>query len=186
MGHDFERRSALALLAVPIGAALASSARAEVKSPINSAITFDVWMQVNALGQTYSDCVDRLDFEGLEKIFTADATYDYAPNSVKVGRSAISDFLKKALVTQARTIHFVGAPAISVGTDAGTYTSWMSVMARHEGRNGENHTVYGRYLDLLQPDPASGALLIARRRVVTQIAEGVGAGNPRYWLDRGV
>ena len=142
-------------------------------------------MQVSTLGQTYSDCCDRLDFDGLEKIFTPDATYDYAPGSVKVGRAAISSFLKAALVSQARTIHFVGAPAISVGTDPGTYTSWMSVMARHEGRNGENHTVYGRYLDLLQPDPDSGALLIARRRVVTQIAEGVGAGNPRYWLDRG-
>ena len=89
-------------------------------------------------------------------------------------------------MTQAHTIHFVGAAAVSAGADAGTYTSWMSVMARHEGKDGQNHTVYGRYVDLLQPDPASGALLIARRKVFTQIAEGVGAGNPRYWLDRGV
>ena len=185
MGRGFERRDALTLLAVPLSAALAVSARAEIKPANNQAVTFDAWMQVNALGQTYSDCCDRLDFDGLQKIFTADATYDYAPGSVKVGRSAISDFLKTALVTQARTIHFVGVPAVSMGTDPGTYTSWMSVMARHEGKNGENHTVYGRYLDLLQPDPGSGALLIARRRVVTQIAEGVGAGNPRYWLDRG-
>ena len=185
MLHDLERRGALALLAVPIGAALVASARAEVKPATASPVSFDVWFQVDALGKTYSDCLDRLDFDGLGKIFALDATYDYAPGSVKVGRAAITDFLKAALVTQVHTIHFVGGPAISVGTDPGTYTSWMSVMARHEGRNGENHTVYGRYLDLLQPDPGSGALLIARRKVFTQIAEGVGAGNPRYWLNRG-
>lgn len=185
MEHGIERRSALALLAVPVGVALAASARAEVKPASSPQVTFDVWMQVNTLGQTYSDCVDRLDFDGLEQIFTADATYDYAPGSVKVGRSAISEFLKKALVTQAHTIHFVGVPAVTVGRESGTYTSWMSVMARHEGKNGENHTVYARYVDLLTPDPSSGALLIARRKVITQIAEGVGAGNPRYWLERG-
>ena len=55
-------------------------------------------------------------------------------------------------------------------------------MARHEGKNGQNHTVYGRYLDVFEPDPASGELLIARRKVVTQIAEG--AGGERYWLER--
>lgn len=179
-----KRRGALALAAVPVAAALVASARAQVKPVASSPVTFDVWTQINTLGQTYSDCLDRLDFAGLVKIFSADATYDYAPGSVKVGRETIAAFLKGALITQARTIHFVGVPAVSVGLDPGTYTSWMSVMARHEDKNGENHTVYARYLDLLQPDPDSGALLIARRKVVTQIAEGVGAGNPRYWLDR--
>lgn len=185
MSHGLSRRGGLALAVLPLGAALATSARAEVKPATASAVTFDVWLQVSTLGQTYCDCLDRLDFEGLVKIFTADATYDYAPGSTKVGGAAIAELLKGALVTQARTIHFVGAPAVRVGTEPGTYTAWTSVMARHEGKNGQNHTVYGRYVDLLQPDPASGTLLIARRKVFTQIAEGVGAGNPRYWLDRG-
>ena len=185
MLHGFERRNALALLAIPIGAAFASSARAEVKPEPAPPVSFSVWLQINALGQTYSDCVDRLDFEDLTTIFTEDATYDYAPGAVKVGRTAIIDFLKGALETQARTIHFVGVPDISVGSDPGTYTAWSSVMARHEGKNGKNHTVYGRYSDLLKPDSVSGVLLIARRKVVTQIAEGEGAGNPRYWLNRG-
>ncbi len=185
MLHDLKRRGALALAALPIGIALTRPAQAEEKPAGSPPVTFDVWIQAAALGQTYSDCLDRLDFEGLGKIFTADATYDYAPGAVKVGRVAIAEFLKGALVTQARTIHFVSAPAVSAGTEPGTYTSWMSVMARHEGKNGQNHTVYGRYVDLLQPDAASGALLIARRKVFTQIAEGAGADNPRYWLDRG-
>ncbi len=185
MQRDFERRGALALLALPIGTALAASARAEsVPAPATgAAVSFATWLQANTLVQTYSDCCDRLDFDGLVKIFTADATYDYAPGAVKVGRAAIRDFLQAALVTQARTIHFVGVPAITPGTAPGTYSSWTSVMARHEGKNGQNHTVYGRYLDDFVPDPASGGLLIARRKVVTQIAEG--AGGERYWLDRG-
>ena len=181
---DIERRGALALLAVPVGAALATAARAEGAPASTSPVTFDIWIQANRLVQTYSDCLDRLDFDGLVKIFTEDATYDYAPGAVKVGRKAIRDFLEAALVTQAHTIHFVGVPAISPGEAPGTYTSWTSVMARHEGKNGQNHTVYGRYVDWFQPDAGTGALLIQRRKVLTQIAEGT-AGE-RYWLARGV
>ncbi len=182
---NFERRGALALLAFPLGAALAAPARAAAAPETGEPISFAVWLQANALVQTYSDCCDRLDFVGLAKIFTPDATYDYAPGATKVGRAAICALLQAALVTQARTIHFVGVPAITPGTTPGTYSSWTSVMARHEGKNGQNHTVYGRYLDVFQPDPKSGELLIARRQVVTQIAEGEGAGAPRYWLERG-
>ena len=183
MQHDFERRGALALLALPLGAALAATAHAEGAPAPGAPVSFAAWLQANTLVQTYSDCCDRLDFDGLGKIFTADATYDYAPGAVKVGRAVICDFLQAALVTQARTIHFVGVPAITPGAAPGTYSSWTSVVARHEGKNGQNHTVYGRYLDEFVPDGASGGLLIARRKVVTQIAEG--AGGNRYWLDRG-
>ena len=180
--QDLERRSALALLALPMGIAMTTSSSA-ASSVTSSPVTFDVWMQINTLVQTYSDCLDRLDFEGLVKIFTPDAVYDYAPGATKTGRQDIAEFLRSALVTQARTIHFVGVPAITPGGTAGTFSSWTSVMARHEGRNGQNHTVYGRYVDLLQPDPGTGALLIARRKVVSQIAEGT--SGQRYWLDRG-
>ena len=184
MPGDVERRSALALLAVPVGAMLAVSVRAEAAPAPPSPVTFDVWLQVSTLCHTYSDCLDRLDFDGLVNIFTEDATYDYAPGAVKVGRKSIRDFLQAALTTQAHTIHFIGTPAVSPGPTPGTYSSWSSVMARHEGKNGQNHTVYGRYVDSLEPDPASGRLLIARRKVITQIAEGT-AGE-RYWIDRGV
>ena len=182
MRSDVERRSALALLAIPLGAAMAAPLRAEAAPA--AAITFETWLQIDRLCKTYSDCLDRLDFDGLEKIFTEDATYDYAPGATKVGRKAIREFLEAALVTQAHTIHFVGTPSITPGTAPGTYSAWSSVMARHEGKNGQNHTVYGRYVDQLQPDPTSGALLIGNRKVLTQIAEG--AAGQRYWLDRGV
>ena len=181
MTDHTNRRSALALLALPLAAGLAIPSRAEA-SPA-PAITFETWLQVSTLVQTYCDCLDRLDFEGLAKIFTPDATYDYAPNAVKTGRAAITAFLQAALVTQAHTIHFVASPAITPGSAPGAYNAWTSFMARHEGKNGQNHTVYGRYVDSFQPDPATGALLIARRKVVSQIAEGT--TGERYWLDRG-
>jgi hypothetical protein len=183
MVGDLERRGALALLAIPLGAALVAPSSAKAAPVAAPPVTFDTWLQVNTLVQTYSDCLDRLDFNGLVKIFTEDATYDYAPGAVKVGRSAIRDFLEAALISQARTIHFVGVPAITPGKDQGTYSSWTSFMARHEGKNGQNHTVYGRYVDALQPNPDSGSLLIARRKVVSQISEGT--TGQRYWLERG-
>ena len=182
--RKFERRNTLWLWAFSVGMAAAAPLRAETTSPAASPVTFDIWMQVSKLVQTYSDCCDRLDFERLTTIFTPDAVYDYAPGMTKTGRADIAAFLRAALVTQSHTIHFVGSPAVTPGDTPGTFSSWTQVIARHEGKNGQNHTVYGRYVDTLQPDPASGLLLIARRKVVTQIAEGT-AGD-RYWLDRGV
>ena len=180
---NVERRSALGLWAIPLGIAAAAPLSAAASPATGSAITFDVWRQISTLAQTYSDCCDRLDFVRLQTIFTPDAVYDYAPGRTKTGRAAIAEFLQAALVTQSHTIHFVGSPAITPGDAPGTFSSWTQVMARHEGKDGHNHTVYGRYVDLTVPDPASGQLLIARRQVITQIAEGT-TGEP-YWLPRG-
>lgn len=182
MTSEFQRRGALALFALPVATSLLASSPAEAATEEASPVSVDVWMRVNRLVQTYSDCIDRVDFDGLLKIFTTDAAYEFGPGLAAHGRAGIREFLTPILARYTGTITFMSTPNVTQGSTAGTYVSWTSFMANHNWKNGNHHSVYGRYVDEFQPDKESGALLIARRRVVSQLSEN--DGTPRYLLDR--
>ena len=177
-----QRRGALALLAVPVAASVAATARAQPPAEGASPVTFETWLRVNTLIQTYADCVDRADLSELKLIFTPTAAYEYGPGLAANGHDGIRDFLSPILDRYARMMTMMATPAITPGATPGTYSSWTSFIAHHEWKNGRHHTVEGRYVDEHVPDPASGELLIARRRIVAQITDSDPA--PRFWLER--
>ena len=182
MTSDFQRRRSLALLAFPVAASLVAPLPADAAGVAAPTVSFDTWMRVNTLIQTYADCIDRVDFDGLEKIFTPDADYEYGLGLAAHGRTGIREFLASILARYTGTMTFMSTPNITHGPTPGTYTSWTSFMADHNWKNGNHHSVYGRYVDEFQPDKDTGALLIARRRVVSQLSENDPAS--RYKLER--
>lgn len=172
MNEAFQRRGALALLAAPFAATLAMPGPTKAATEAAPPVTFDVWLRVNTLIQTYADCIDRVDFDGLERIFTSDAVYEYGIDLAAKGRTGIREFLAPILAKYTGTMTFMSTPNVSPGATPGTYASWTSFTANHNWKNGHHHTVMGRYVDELQLDKETGALLIARRRVVSQMTEG--------------
>ena len=182
MTTDVQRRGALALLAFPVAASLIASSAAEAAGDDAAPVPVETWLRVNSLVQGYADCIDRVDFDGLMKVFTSDAAYEFGPGLSANGHGGIRDFLSPILARYTGTITFMSTPNVTHGPTPGTYTSWTNFMANHNWKNGNHHAVYGRYVDDLRPETGTGPLLIARRRVVSQLSEN--DGPPRYLLDR--
>lgn len=166
-----------------LAAVAASAARAEAAqtAPPAADPAFQVWLAITAATQGYADCLDRFDMPGLVALFSLDCVYDYAPGLVMKGRDAVEAGARKSLSGVVKSSHFVGPAVVEAGDAPGTFKSTVYFMAYHQQKDGGQHTVYGRYLDVFKAD-ASGRWLIAHRRTLGHAAEGTTA--PRYWLPR--
>jgi ketosteroid isomerase-like protein len=142
---------------------------------------FPVWLAITAATQGYADCLDRFDMPGLIALFSPDCVYDYAPGLVMKGRDEVEAGARKSLAGVVKSSHFIGPAVVEAGDAPGTFKSTVYFMAYHQQKDGGQHTVYGRYLDVFKAD-ASGRWLIAHRRTLGHAAEGTTA--PRYWLPR--
>jgi ketosteroid isomerase-like protein len=170
------------LAAIAIGATATAPARADVPPPADEDdVPFQVWSAVKTLTQSYADCVDRFDLDGLLAIFAPDAVYDYAPGLMMRGRTEIAAGAKKSLAGVERSSHTVGPPVVRRGDEPGTYVSRVYFFAYHQHTDGGHHTAWGRYLDVFSPD-ASNRLLISRRKTVSHVTENM--TGTRYWLSR--
>jgi ketosteroid isomerase-like protein len=175
---DLTKRRLFAALGLATAAAATRPAAAQ---PRAEQVPFAVWSAINSAVQGYADCLDRFDMAGLVALFSPDCVYDYSPVLVMRGRAQVAAGARKSLAAVARSSHFIGAPVVEPGDGPGTYMSRVYFRAYHEQKDGGQHTVEGRYLDLFAPD-AGGRLLIAHRRTVSHTAQGTSA--PRYWLER--
>jgi ketosteroid isomerase-like protein len=172
---DLNKRQILAAAALAGGSV--SSARA-AEPP---AVSFAVWSQVNAATQGYADCLDRFDMDGLRQIFAADCVYEYSPSLTMTGQDEVVAGARKSLAGVAKSSHFVGPPNVQAGPEPGLYSSVVYFTAFHEQKDGDHHTMWGRYVDVFKPD-ASGRLRIWRRQTLAHVAEG--PNTPHFWLMR--
>jgi ketosteroid isomerase-like protein len=178
-----KREMMTAIVAGSVGAALSASPATQAAPVTVSApdIPFEVWASVNRATQTYADCVDRFDIDGLVALFTPDCVYDYAPGLVMKGRDAVAAGARRSLANVVRSSHSVGPPTVVFGDSPGTYHSTVYFTAYHQQKDGGEHTVYGRYIDDFRSD-GPHVLLIAHRLTVGHAQ--VGTSAQRHWLER--
>jgi ketosteroid isomerase-like protein len=188
MEPDQKRRGFLSKMALGftlplLGSAAAAAARAPGKvAPVRDDIDFATWNRINNIVHAYADSIDRFDLDGLAAIFMPDGVYDYKPGMVMQGREAIKVAGAKMLGNYLRTWHNMSSPTVTRGQQPGTFDAMTYFVARHNRKDGGFHALYGRYIDHYVPDPATGELLIANRKVLAQMAEG--EVGERYWLPR--
>jgi len=177
---DVNKRTLLSIVGLATASAAARPLAAKA-APAAEAVPFAIWSAVNTAVQGYADCLDRFDMAGLVNLFSADCVYDYSPGLIMRGRAEVAAGARKSLSNVLRSCHFVGAPVVEPGVTPGTFASRVYFSAYHEQKDGGQHTVNGRYLDVFAPD-ATGRLLIAQRKTISQTAQGT--TTPRYWLPR--
>jgi ketosteroid isomerase-like protein len=171
------------ILGGAIVAAVATAARADAvpATPAAADPPFQIWLAITAATQGYADCLDRFDMPGLVALFSPDCVYDYAPGLVMKGRDEVEAGARKSLAGVLKSSHVVGPAVVEAGEEPGTFKSRVYFTAYHQQKDGGQHTVFGRYLDVFKAD-ASGRWLIAYRKTLGHTAEGTTA--PRYWLPR--
>jgi ketosteroid isomerase-like protein len=179
---NLSKRSLFSALGLMTAGATASAVSAKARPAAKpEPVPFAVWTAVNTAVQGYADCIDRFDMAGLVDVFSPDCVYDYSPGLIMRGRAEVAAGARKSLANVLRSSHFIGSPVVEPGDAAGTFVSRVYFSAYHEQKDGGQHTVNGRYLDLFAPD-ATGRLLIAHRQTVSHTAQGI--TTPRYWLPR--
>ena len=106
--------------------------------------------EITALAVAYCWTIDGHDWDGLDDIFTADATADFATAGVHDGRDGIKQRIEVALGSLDASQHFVANHQVWVDGDTARHRCQMRAQhVRHAADGGPNYMVAGRYEDRL-------------------------------------
>ena len=119
--------------------------------------------------QSYSNALDRGDIDGILKLFTPDAVWDYSKDEQRQGHEQIRAFFAERLTVFAKTHHLVGPPIID-HLASGEMESTAYFTATHHLSDDSRYVVNGRYVDLLVR--RDDRILIARRKLVAHVTLG--------------
>jgi hypothetical protein len=99
----------------------------------------------------YAKSLDRRDYAGLERVFTADATGNYFAAGTYAGLDKISAFIERALSQCGPTQHLLGSIDVNVTGDNATANCYLQAihLGKKPGYEGKVLTVWGTYRDRL-------------------------------------
>ncbi|MFI6165485.1 nuclear transport factor 2 family protein [Nocardia sp. NPDC051052] len=92
-----------------------------------------------------ADCVDRKDFDGLSRVFAADATLE-TPGGVSTGAAAIVDLARRNHENYAQTQHLVAGTTIALHGDRATVgANVVAVFVPNAGEPAVHRMIGCRY-----------------------------------------
>jgi len=110
--------------------------------------------EITALAVAYCWTIDGHDWDGLDAIFTPDATADFATAGVHDGRDGIKQRIEAALGSLDASQHVVSNHQVWVDGDTAQHRCQMRAQhVRHDADGGPNYMVAGRYEDRLVRTP---------------------------------
>ncbi|MFV8816127.1 nuclear transport factor 2 family protein [Haliea sp. E17] len=102
----------------------------------------------------YAELLDRRDYDGLDAVFTADATTHYEGVGNFDGIAAIKGLMSKVLDQCGPTQHLLGTVRVEVDGDTAQASCYLQAIHVGRGDYASNlHTVWGEYRDRLQRTP---------------------------------
>jgi ketosteroid isomerase-like protein len=124
-----------------------------------------------AVATRYCRALDTKDWAALDTVFLPDANADLASDSELIGREAIVNRIRTALINLDDSQHLVGNHEVQVDGDTATHCCYLQAQhIRSAAIGGQNYLVGGRYEDRLVRTPDGWR--IAYRTLVVMWTDG--------------